>query len=1518
MKWQVIKNRVRRGLRRIVVYGIYLTVVFLLVSFILFQIPAVQEGLAARYLRDLRNVIGFDITAGSLYLTWYDRLVIHDLLIKDPEGNAMISASTVSINFRIGSLTQDNAFNIDGAGIDSARVYLVNIQESDTSRNLNMNVFINRINSMSAGSGGKTPLVNIGEIALQRSHFTYNDNDSDSIKYGFDYRHFAVDLDDGELTQFKVIGDTIQFNVNSLLALDRTTGLDVKNLQTFFRISQGGLEFHKLHAEAGNSIINDSIVFTYKSLRDLNDFNNKVSMVARLRETRLDPHDLSLFAPGAEKIGQPVYLSGNLSGRVKRLSYRNMKVRFGHTEVEGRLEMDGLPAFNETFIRLSLSKGTIDVNDLAFAFPAPVYSRLKPLGKFLLTGTFTGFVNDFVANADLNSPMGIVRSNVNLKVDERNFDNSLYHGTIVMTDFHLGEYLSDTTLLQRVSLSGTVNGKGLTYSTANLLLVGNVQSIGVRGYNYTNIKTDARFASQFFSGDLTINDPNLKFKAEGSIDFRKGTNLVKIKATLDTAFLDKVKISSKPLFVRSYIDINSRGLHIDSLFGDALLRDTKIVYNEKTLELDSIHVYSALNADERSITVRSSLFDASLKGNYYNSTLFTDIGKFYEEFLLSIRNNKEALAAYYSDKRRGGLTYDANFNMVIHDLSPIADLTNLDLAISDGTVVDGRFSNSLTSIFQLFSSIDTLVYGGKMFLGNEFEFTGSKIRDSANVLAMVTARSAQQRFTSAFETKDLLLEGIWNMDHVEVGLDLDQIRMNNSVRLRAEVDFLSDSTRIRILPSNIRVLDKQWQADPRNMILFRGKEISVSNLELHNDSTSVMIDGAISRDATLPVTLAVNNLALDLLDNFSSEHFEGAMNGTITAKNLYDTPEFQSDMRVKEFKINDLLIGDITGISLWNPDTRKFDIDLSIDRHGERTIDIAGTYDPSVSENPLDAEARFKDARLHILGPLMRGLFSEIDGELTGSYAIRGTVLHPAITGVGNIKGGQMKVDYLGTLYYFEGGMGMTPNQFVFENWDVTDVMGNKGTIRGYVAHKNFGKFTINLDGKFTDFQVLNTTARDNDLFYGQGFATGDLNIFGPSSNLKISATARTEANSKLFIPISGTSEVDKKDFITFSHFTDSLAFHGATTESRRRELSGVALELNLEITPAAYAEIIFDIKAGDIIRGRGNGDILIQMDTKGEFNMFGGIQFTEGAYNFTLYDLINKEFSIKPGSRLTWYGDPYQGIMNVTASYRQLTSLAPMYDKDPDLQAEPAIKRKYPVEVLLKLEGAMLSPLISFDLVANDLPNNVSVEGRGPVRLAFDFDAFKARLDEQELKRQVFSLIILRRLSPLDAFSTNGSLSLANSVSELLSNQLSYWLTQVDQNLEIDLDLGALDAEAFNTFQLRLSYSFLNGRLRITRDGTFTSQNEQQQSVAAIVGDWTVDYLLTPDGKFKVKMYSRSNFNAVSSSLGGQTAMTTGVSLLHTQNFNEVKDLLRGARERRRQEALKEEDDSADQDGGN
>jgi hypothetical protein len=651
-------------------------------------------------------------------------------------------------------------------------------------------------------------------------------------------------------------------------------------------------------------------------------------------------------------------------------------------------------------------------------------------------------------------------------------------------------------------------------------------------------------------------------------------------------------------------------------------------------------------------------------------------------------------------------------------------------------------------------------------------------------------------------------------------------------------------------------------------------------------------------------------LNLNILNAISSEKFTGNLNGEVVAKDLYHNIYFQNKLRIDSLTINQFLIGDVTGENQWNQEKNIFDIDFTVDRLANRIVSLKGFYDPKEND-PLFLNATLAKTNLKAIEPILRGIFSNIDGTLSGQYTVTGSFSKPLVQGEGNIENGQMMVDYLKTLYRMEGKLKMTPNQIIFNEISITDAFKNKGSLDGYLTHINFSDFRISLNADFNNFQMLNTTAKDNSQFYGQAYATGVLSMLGPFENMKISATARSEKNTRIFIPLTSYETIEKKDFVSFVNLTDTVALRRTTeTKKKKTRPTSISMDINLDITPDAYAEIIRDIKSGDIIRGYGRGEIKLQVDTKGEFNMFGVYEFDRGFYNFTLYDLINKEFIINKGSRITWFGDPYAGILSLSATYRQLTSLAPILPDQSNANL-PQIRRKYPVDVVMKLDGPMLSPQINFDILASDLPDNITGAGGSVVQLKFAFNAFKARLDEQELKKQVFSLIVLRRFSPPDAFATSGSLY--NSVSELFSNQLSYWLNQVDQNLEIDLDLGSLDQEAFNTFQLRLSYSFLNGRLRVTREGTFSNNQYVRSDVANIVGDWTVDYLLTADGKFRVKMFNRTNLNQLTNTIGTQATITTGVSLLHTQSFNNWRDLITSARERRRKELEEEQNKEAE-----
>ncbi|HEY9047629.1 MAG TPA: translocation/assembly module TamB domain-containing protein [Ohtaekwangia sp.] len=1480
--------------------------------------PPVQNWLASRFLKDFTKVVGFRSTVKGFRMLWFDRLELTGVNIYDLEGNRMIGAKEIMINFKLSQLIQGRDINIDGIYVDSAHVYLTKIHESDTSRNLNINVFIDRINEgYSSGSGGtgKAPRINIGEAFLNQSQFTYINQDRDSIHNGFDYNHFSLAVDEGHLNSFVVLGDTTEFQVSTLIAQDLKTKFTVKQLSTFFRISQLGMEFTGLNAQAGESTISDTIIFRYNAQRDLNDFVDKVKIHANLTNTIIDPKDLDLFAPGVHRITQPLKLSGIFNGRVDKFKLSKMQLGIGNTSLNGSLDMEGLPNFNETFINLNMNNSKFDPRDLAFLFNDRTLDRLRPLGILNMHGQFLGYPTDFVANGTFSGKLGIIRSDINLKVNEENIDYSVYKGKISLSSFDLGTYLNDTAFYQRVTLDGQVSGKGLTQRTADFLLNGKISSIGIKGYNYTNITTDARFATGLFRGLVKINDPNLELTVRGSMDLRDERNEIRFQAQLDTAYLHRLKLSKDSLFIHAIAEADFQGLTLDSLKGTAHLRDLVVLYKDKWLSLNDVQVDAQRDRGNRLFKVQSTLVDLEARGNYYYSDISSDVQLLIKEILLNIRNDKHEIAEYYSQKARRPKTYEARISVDLKNITPIAELFNADVHLSPNTRFDGKFTSGRTTIFNIYSQFDSLKYEGKTFVKSAVELTVSKITDSTSVLSMLTINSDKQLLSKNLQTKNLLAEAIWNRNHIDFSLDADHDGQSNYIRLQGDVDFQKDSTVISMHPSELQLLERKWHFSDNNYISVRGSDWGFSNLALMNDQQSIKVDGMISQDPSKIITLTIDNLELSLFNVLTNKKIKGITDADINMSNYYKKPVIQNDISIREFTVDDFLVGDIMGKNHWDTLDHKLDINMYVDRMGTRIVNLTGDYNPSRADSPLNITANLDKAELKIVQPFLEEFFTHIDGTVSGAFSITGQLNEPEIRGEGKVADGQIMINYLKTLYRFTGIIGLTPTSIFFKDIELTDILRNKGKLNGAITHRNFYSMGINMKAEFKNFQVLNTAMKDNSLFYGQAYATGDVSFTGPLSNLEISSNVRTEKNTHIYIPLSGSSSVDKKEFITFVNFKDTTftktVNHPVT---KKVNITGLSFNLNLDVTPDAYCEIIFDMKSGDIIRGRGVGDLRLQLDTKGEFNMFGPFEFTEGFYNFTLYDIINKEFIIKKGSRITWYGDPYKATVDIDATYNQLASFAPlvaMNDPSIKLSEAPQLQRRYPVMVLLSLDGPMLAPEINFDIVAKDLPKNVTSNSGQVYNLDLLFTAFKNKLDEQELKRQVFSLIVLRKFSPAEALSTSGSV--VNSLSELFSNQLSHWMSQVDEDLVVDVDIGSMDAESFNTFQLRMSYTFLNGRLRVTGDGTYNNMNSAtsnatQQNPSSLAGDWTVDYMLTADGKLRVKMYSRTNVNPILSSVNNQTAMTTGASLIHTQSFNEIRDLWVSERKKRKKQQQSEE----------
>ena len=1451
-------------------------VILLVIVAGLLQIPRIQT-VATKYLTDyLSESTGYRADIQRVNIRWWDALSLNNVRVYDLEDSLMVNLEEVYIDFSVSGLMDKKS-----PGFDEIRLKkgLVRILTHPGSMAPNISTFLARITALTSPSDTSRAR---GPVKFNIDKISFNETSLDIINYkmeafqsGFDYgrlrfRELIADADD-----FYIQGDTIGFDLNFMTGVESTSGMVFQQLRTDFTYSNNGMEFENLFLKSNETEIKDYLRFTYDNVTALNDFVEEVNVFASLDEAILDIQDLRYFSQEFPDIDDKIYLSGDISGKVSELVSDQLLLRFGErSALFGKFNIEGLPDVQNTFFNLSLMNSTLTSNDLSPYISDESQREVNKFREIRFDADFSGYLKNFSANGAFRTSIGRINGNLNYKNVK---SLPTYNGRIELVDLDVGVLMEDRVNFQKASLKGQIRGTGMTLETALLELQANVSSIGINNYNYTGISTNATYGKDLFNGELTIDDPNLKMTLDGTLDLRNNKDSARLAVQLDTAFLKELNLLDKASFLSGNFALDTKGTHIDEIEGIARFNEVMVSYEGRNLFLDRFIFQSLFTEESRLISLNSDLLVAGISGNFKMAEVSRDIKKLWEDYYSIVTNVEVKESETFPDELN---EYTIDLNLDLKDPNPIINLLDPALAISKNTQVEGAFYRTgENTILNFFSSIDTVYYNGNYFLDNNVDFNTSKIHNSKEVLAAFYIFSENQQLNSGLNFHDFSMEAIWDESAVDVTLGIDQLQTGSYARINSTIDIAEDSTAIVFEPSDIKLLDKHWKFEKDNRITISRDDVSVRNLMLFNANQFLSANGNINKNPEDFLRVEINELNMDFLNALDLREFKGTANGLFALNGFYDNTGTKGGLRIRDLHINDFLIGDIEAKTDFDSGTAN--LLLTNIREGKKIIEVDGSF--GSDEREMDMTAKLSEANLSVLEPFLSKYITGLGGTISGDFKVVGSMLRPQVIGVGNLSGGTLRINYLNTLYTVNGNVAFSVDDINLKGLTLTDVQGHNATLSGGISHDHFSNFVLDISSNLNNFQVLNTSLNNNKLFYGTAFATGELDILGAANNLELNARATTQPNTRIYIPLASSNGQFQEEFINIINVRDSTQTINTKVDLEKVVMNNLRMNFDLNVTPDAYAEIQIDPRTGENIQGRGRGVLNLGIDTQGNFSMTGNYEIVDALYNFSLYNVINKRFVIEPGGRIAWYGDPYGGIMNIKAAYEESVSLISLQDNTVTSEMQDTqMKRKYPLKIIMDLNGPLLSPDIAFDFDFSNFP-----EGE----LQIPISSFKNRIanDEQEKNRQVFSLIMLRRFSPAGQFSGAG-IGFSN-LSQLISSQLNSLISQVDQNLEIDFDLETLDETALESFQLRVAYTFLDGRLRVMRDGGFTDF-QGNADFNSIAGDWQAEYLLTEDGRYVIRVYNRTNFNNSLTSLNIKNPNTYGISLSQTLLFSSFREL--------------------------
>jgi len=1433
-------------------------------SAIALQNSWVQTRITQRLARVLSERFDTSISVGSVHVSLFGKLQLENLLVQDQKQDTLLFSQLVTAKIDTLRIKQ-KILSFKELNFDENRIKI----KRDSANTFNFSFLLDNFDKSPRDSTQGNWNIRCNSFTFRKVSTDYFDSEA-TPKHRLDINDLNLSISDFSS------GDGItQFNITQLELSDENLP-PLKEFSGSVRITSDQLEVKDVRmASTLSSIDNALFILDFPNPQD--SIQKTANFDFLIGRSQINFRDLGMLVKGVDGMNQVVDLSGRIYGTTNDIKGKNITINTGQvTKAVLDFYINDPYDPENMYLFLDLQESQTSFTDLS-NIRLPYRSGREYLefpegfsesGLLHFKGNFTGFLSDFVTFGTLDSEMGSLSTDI-LVAPEKD-GTAYYRGNIATSNFDLG-VLFNKDFLGKLTFTGSVDGNfNDKENKASGVFKGDIKNVEVNNYTYRDITFDGILLDKMFDGVLAMNDSNLQFSFIGQVDLNSEIPDFDFFLNVKKARLGELNLSDKFPDAEVAFDINAKfsGNRLDNMVGQINLN--KGSYKNRNGEMDFGDLSLAIiqSNNEKKLNLTSPYADIEIDGTYHFVSAFYTLEKTFSRFVPSYK----VKTPKNSDEN------DFEFKLNVKEINELANVLVPDLEFQTPFLLYGKLDSKQKN-FELEGSIPEIkyksVFARNIFIGNKivgdhysskFRFGEFRYNDQFRIFNFkIDSRIANNTIDNTISWSnynELTYSG-------EISTHTTFSRATSNDHLHIEIEGS---------PSELLVSDTSWFVSPFR-IAIDTSTISIDNLEIRNNDQYLSVAGNIEKGQTDALDVNLRNFQISTLSSYLKQDLElsGVANGKFSFTNLLDKPVILSDLTIDTLYYQDLLIGNVNLVSQWNSNRSVIDSKVSVFRRGKTRLNATGFYEPSTGI--LNFDTNVDSVSLDVLETFIGGSLTKFTGYGSGKVNIGGTTKKFLMNGALYGANAGLTVDVTQVPYTFNDSVYFRNDTILFDHITIYDPAGNTGTFNGTISHSNFQDSRFDLQFSSDKIIALNTTVHDYDQFYGVAVAKGKLDITGRGRKFDFNASATSLRGTDLKISMEGEGEAEQYEFIDFAKAT-SVEENNTEPAPTKDESSLIHFVLAAQATPEAKVQLIYNSQIGDIIKAQGEGILVFEMNEEGEIFLSGNYHPTRGDYLFTLRNVINKRFSIQQGGTIVWSGDPYNADIDLTAVYKlKATPYDLLFDSGYDISPNQRIQ----VECVIHLKDELANPTISFEI------NTPDAEERLKDELMQYFS------NEDDLNKQILSLIVLGKFYTPDykrgIYDAQNTNMLGTTASELFSNQLSNWLSQINDNWNVGVNYRPGNNITNDEIELALSTQIFNDRVTLNGNiGNNVNQYTSNTSSSQIVGDFEINVKLVPSGKLQFKAYNRSNYNLIY-----ETApYTQGVGISVTEEYNTFHDLLR------------------------